>query len=131
MIMTEKRLMNLSRRERQIMDVVFERGQATAADIRAALPDPPSYSTVRTQLRVLEEKGLLTHVEQGPRYVFSPTIPAERARVTALQHLKRTFFSDSTENVVSALLNLPDSDMSDEDFDRLTRLIQQARREGN
>lgn len=128
--MEEQRLVHLSRRERQIMDVLFARGQATAAEIRRALPDPPSYSTVRTQLRVLEEKGFLRHTEQGPRYVYAPTIPAERARVSALRHLKRTFFDNSVENVISALLDLPDSALSDADFGRLTRLIEQARREG-
>ena len=128
--MEEQKLVNLSRRERQIMDVIFARGQATAAEIRRASPDPPSYSTVRTQLRVLEEKGFLTHTEQGPRYLYSPTIPTERVKVSALRHLKQTFFDNSTESVISALLDLPDSDLSNEDLDRLTRLIDQARREG-
>ncbi len=128
--MEAKRLLHLSRRERQIMDVLFARGQATAAEIRGELPDPPSYSTVRTQLRVLEEKGLLTHSEQGPRYVYTPTIPAESAKVSALRHLMKTFFHDSPDGVVSALLNLPDAELSDEDFERLSRLIEDARREG-
>jgi len=128
--MEEKQLVNLSRRERQIMDVIFAQGQASAADIQRALPDPPSYSTVRAQLRVLEDKGFLEHTEQGPRYLYSPTIPAERARVSALQHLKQTFFENSTESVISALLDLPDSNLSEADFDRLTGLIEQARREG-
>jgi len=128
--MEEKNLVHLSRRERQIMDVLFAQGQATAAEIRKALPDPPSYSTVRTQLRVLEDKGFLSHTEQGPRYLYAPTIPAERARLSALRHLKRTFFDNSAESVISALLELPDSELSEADFDRLTRLIEQARREG-
>lgn len=128
--MDEKRLMHLSRRERQIMDVMFAKGQASAADIQQALPDPPSYSTVRTQLRVLEDKGLLTHIEQGPRYLYTPTITAENAKVSALKHLMTTFFNNSPDSVVSALLDLPDTDLSDEDFERLTRIIDQARREG-
>ncbi len=128
--MKERQLLHLSRRERQIMDVIFARGQATAAEIRQNLPDPPSYSTVRAQLRVLEDKGFLNHTEQGPRYLFSPTIPAERARISALQHLKLIFFDNSTESVISALLDLPDSNLSEEDLARLTSLIEQARREG-
>ncbi len=128
--MDEKRLVHLSRRERQIMDVLFAHGQASASEIQQALPDPPSYSTVRTQLRVLEGKGLLTHTEQGPRYVYEPTIPADRAKASALQHLKQTFFENSTAGVISALLDMPDADLSDEDFERLSRIIDSARREG-
>ena len=123
-------MVNLSRRERQIMDVIFARGQASAAEIQKALPDPPSYSTVRTQLRVLEEKGFVVHQEQGPRYLYSPTISPEKAKNSALKHLLRTFFDNSAEGMMSALLDLPDSDLTDQDLDRLSDLIEKARREG-
>jgi predicted transcriptional regulator len=128
--MKDKQLLNLSRRERQIMDVIFARGQATALEIQQALTDPPSYSTVRTQLRVLEEKGFLTHTEQGPRYLFSPTISREKAKTSALKHLMHTFFDNSAERVVTALLDVSGMDMTDEDFDRLSRLIEKARKAG-
>ena len=123
-------MVNLSRRERQIMDVIFARGQASAAEIQKALPDPPSYSTVRTQLRVLEEKGFVVHQEQGPRYLYSPTVSPEKAKNSALKHLLRTFFDNSAEGMMSALLDLPDSDLTDQDLDRLSDLIEKARREG-
>jgi predicted transcriptional regulator len=112
------------------MDVIFARGQATAAEIRRALPDPPSYSTVRTQLRVLEEKGFVVHREQGPRYLYAPTISPEKAKTSALKHLLQTFFDNSAEGIVSALLDLPDSDLTEEDLDRLSDLIEKARGEG-
>lgn len=112
------------------MDVIFARGRATAAEIRRALPDPPSYSTVRTQLRVLEEKGFVVHQQQGPRYLYLPTIAPERAKNSALKHLLQTFFDNSTEGIVSALLELPGSQLTPEDLDRLSDLIEKARREG-
>ncbi|MCP4570840.1 MAG: BlaI/MecI/CopY family transcriptional regulator [bacterium] len=128
--MEAQKLQNLSRRERQIMDVMFALGQGTTAEIRRAMTDPPSYSTVRAQLRVLEGKGFVTHQEKGPRYLYAPTIPAENARDSALQHLKQTFFGNSTAGVVSALLDLPDCDLSEDDLERLRGLIEQAREEG-
>src|SRR3954471_349842 len=94
----------LSRRERQIMDVVYRRGPATAAEVLEGLPDPPSYSAVRAMLRVLEEKGHLRHEEKGPRYVYLPTVPREEARQSALSQLVQTFFDGSTEQAVAALL---------------------------
>jgi predicted transcriptional regulator len=120
----------LSRRERQIMDVVYRHGQATAAEVLAELPDPPSYSAVRALLRVLEEKGHLRHEQQGPRYVFLPTVPREKARRSALKQLMQTFFDGSTEQTVAALLNMAASRLSDEELDRLSQLINQARKEG-
>jgi predicted transcriptional regulator len=121
---------SLSRRERQIMDVLYCRGQATAAEVLEDLPDPPSYSAVRAMLRVLEEKGHLRHDQQGPRYVFLPTVPRDQARRSALQQLVRTFFDGSTEQTVAALLDLSDSKLSDAELKRLSRLIDQARKEG-
>lgn len=120
----------LSRRERQIMDVIYERGQATAADVLEALPDPPSYSAVRALLRILEEKGHLRHEAEGPRYVYLPTVARDRARKSALRQLLKTFFDGSTEQAVAALLDLSSSNLSDEVLDRLSKLIDQARKEG-
>jgi predicted transcriptional regulator len=120
----------LSRRERQIMDAIYRRGQATAAEVLEDMPEPPSYSAVRAMLRVLEEKGHLRHEQQGPRYVFLPTVPREQARRSALQQLVRTFFDGSTEQTVAALLDLSDRKLSDAELDRLSHLIKQARKEG-
>ena len=120
----------LSRRERQIMDVIYRTGQATAAEVMEGIPDPPGYSAVRAMLRVLEEKGHLRHEQQGPRYVFLPTVPREKARRSALKQLLQSFFDGSTEQAVAALLDLSASKLSDEDLDRLSALIEQARKEG-
>lgn len=115
----------LSRRERQIMDIVYRRGKATAADVLDDLPDPPTYSAVRAALRLLEEKGLLSHEMDGKRYVYLPTTPRTQARTTALRHLLRTFFNGSPEQVVNALIE--DSQPSPAELDRLAKLIEQAR----
>lgn len=120
----------LSRRERQIMDVIYRLGRATAAEIHEALPDRPSYSTVRALLRVLEAKGHLRHTEDGPRYVFSPTVPRERARESALRQLVTTFFDGSTEAAVAALLDISSARLSDSELNRLAGLIAQAKKEG-
>ncbi len=121
---------NLSRRERQVMDIVYRQGQATAAEVLQSLPDPPSYSAVRAMLRILEEKGYLHHKHQGNRYVFLPTLPLEKARRSALKQVVQTFFDGSTELAVSALLDCSSSKLSDEELDRLAQLIEQARKEG-
>jgi predicted transcriptional regulator len=115
----------LSRRERQIMDIVYRRGKATAADVLDDLPDPPTYSAVRAALRLLEEKGLLNHEMDGKRYVYLPTTPRTQARTTALRHLLRTFFNGSPEQVVNALIE--DSQPSPAELERLAKLIEQAR----
>jgi predicted transcriptional regulator len=120
----------LSRREREIMDVIYRRAQATAAEVLEDLPDPPSYSAVRAMLRILEEKGHLRHDQRGARYVFLPTVPRERARRSALGKLVHTFFDGSTEQAVAALLDLSSGKLSDAELDRLARLIDQARKEG-
>ena len=119
---------HLSRRERQIMDIIYARGQATAAEVTAALADPPSYSAVRALLRILEQKGHLRHQEDGPRYVFLPTVPRERARRSALRNLVRTFFDGSSAQAAAALID--QSQLSEEDFARLTALIEKARKDG-
>ena len=120
----------LSRREREIMDVIYRSGRATAAEVLDQLSDPPSYSAVRALLRVLEEKGHLRHEEDGPRYVFLPTVSVERARQSALKQMLNTFFEGSTEQAVAALLDLSSARLSDAELDRLSQLIADARKEG-
>jgi len=120
----------LSRRERQIMDVIYRRGRATAADVHAGLPDAPSYSAVRALLSVLENKGHVRHEQDGPRYVYLPTVPREKARQSALRQLVTTFFDGSAEQAVAALLDLSSTDLSPDELARLARLIAQARKEG-
>lgn len=120
----------LSRREREIMDVIYRSGRATAAEVLDQLAEPPSYSAVRALLRVLEEKGHLRHEEDGPRYVFVPTVPRERARASALRQLLHTFFDGSTEQAVAALLDLSSTRLSDAELARLSQLIADARKEG-
>ena len=122
--------MNLSRRERQIMHIIYEKGGASAAEVLKNLPDPPGYSAVRAMLRILEEKGYLKHAKKGRCYVFLPTVPRGRASRSELRQLLRTFFDGSVENAVAALLTVSESELSNEDLDRLARLIEQARKEG-
>jgi predicted transcriptional regulator len=128
--MAKRPLPDLSRRERQIMDIVYQRGQVTVAEVLEHIPDPPSYSAVRAMLRVLEEKGHLRHDQQGPRYVFLPTLPRSKARRSALNRLVRTFFDGSTEQAVAALLDMSVSQLSESELARLARLIDEARKEG-
>jgi len=116
-----------SRRERQIMDIVYKLGKATAAEVLDNLPDPPSYSAVRALLRVLEEKGFLKHERDGARYVYLSVHTRESASKTALSRLLKTFFDDSPEQAMAALLDLSREEMTEEDFDRLARMIEQAR----
>lgn len=128
--MTKPSRNQLSRRERQIMDVIYRAGRASVQDVRASLPDPPSYSAVRALLRVLEEKGHVRHQAEGPRYLYSPTVPREKARLSALRQMVRTFFDDSPPDAVAALLDLSGGDLSGAELDRLQALIDQARKEG-
>ena len=121
---------HLSRRERQIMDIVYRLGQASAADVLENMPDPPGYSAVRTMLRLLEEKGYLRHDQDGPRYVYLPTLSRDKARQSALKQLVQTFFDNSTEQTVAALLDMSKSKMSGEELERLSELIEKARKEG-
>jgi predicted transcriptional regulator len=120
----------LSRRERQIMDIIYRRGRATAAEVLADLPDPPSYSAVRALLRVLEEKGHLRHEQDGPRYLFLPTVGRDRARRSALKQLVRTFFDGSAEEAAAALLDMSRDRLAPDELDRLSTLIEKARKEG-
>lgn len=121
----------LTRRERQIMDILYRRGRATAAEVMEDLTGTPSYSTVRTQLRVLEAKGHVRHEEEGLRYVYAPAVPRHAARRSALRHLVDTFFDGSTEKAVSALLGGEGARLSDDELDRLAGLIEKARKEGS
>jgi predicted transcriptional regulator len=120
---------HLSRRERQIMDVIYRLGQATVQDVRDQLPDPPGYSAVRALLRVLEDKGHVKHRELGTRYVYMPIVSRERARVSALRQMIRTFFDGSAAAAAAALLDLRDGNLSDEELARLESLIERARTE--
>ncbi|MDX1660447.1 MAG: BlaI/MecI/CopY family transcriptional regulator [Gemmatimonadota bacterium] len=120
----------LSRRERQIMDIVYRLGRASAADVRENLPDPPSYSAVRAMLRVLEEKGHVAHEQEGPRYVFRPTVSLESVRESATRRLMRTFFDNSVEEAVATLLDVSSSNLTEEELDRLVERIREARKEG-
>jgi predicted transcriptional regulator len=120
----------LSRRERQIMDILYRRTRATAAEVMADLPGNPSYSTVRTQLRVLEQKGHVHHEEQGLRYIYLPAVARHAARRSALRHLVETFFDGSAEKVVAALLGGEGTRLSDEELDHIAALIARTRKEG-
>jgi predicted transcriptional regulator len=116
---------DLSRRERQIMDIIHGRGEATAADVNVAMPNAPSYSAVRALLRILEEKGFLKHREDGPRYVYLPTESREKARRSALQRVVETFFEGSLANAVASLVD--DEKLSPEELKRLEDVIQKAK----
>jgi BlaI family penicillinase repressor len=120
----------LTRRERQIMDILYRRGRATAADVMEDLSGGPNYSTVRTQLRVLESKGHVRHDEEGLRYVYSPALPRRAARKSALRHLVDTFFDGSTEKVVGALLGGEGARLSEGELERIAELVAKARKEG-
>ena len=128
--MTEPVHTHLSRRERQIMNIVYEFGKATAVEVRQKLPDPPSYSAVRAMMRLLEEKGYLRHEQTGLRYVYLPTLSRERAGRSAVKQMLQSFFDNSTEKAVAALLHVSRSKLSGEELDRLSQLIADARKGG-
>jgi BlaI family transcriptional regulator, penicillinase repressor len=121
----------LSRRERQIMDLLYRRGRATAADVLADLPGDRNSSTVRTQLRVLERKGFVRHEEAGLRYVYLPAVPRHAARKSALRNLVDTFFDGSVENVVGALLGGEGARITDDELERIAALVARAKKEGS
>ena len=121
---------DLSRRERQIVDILYSQGRATAAEVQAALPDPPSYSAVRAMLRILEEKGHVRHEQDGPRYVYLPTVGRDNAKKSAMRHMLQTFFEGSAEQAISSLLGDPAARLSDAELDRLATLIDRARKAG-
>ena len=120
----------LTRRERQVMDILFRRGEATVSEVLNDLPDPPTYSAVRSILRILTEKGEITFKEDGPRYVYLPSKSAERAQEDALNHVVRTFFDGSTEQAVTALLRISDTGLTDAEIERLRERINSARSTG-
>jgi BlaI family transcriptional regulator, penicillinase repressor len=120
----------LSRRERQIMDILYQRGKSSASEVREAMPDAPSYSAVRAMLRVLEDKGHVKHRSEGLRYVYLPMVAHDRAKRSAVKHLVETFFSDAPEDVVAALLDVSSSRVTREELDRMSEMIERAKREG-
>lgn len=117
---------DLSRRERQVMNILHRRGESTVAEILQAIPDPPTYSAVRSILRILGEKKLVEHREDGPRYIYFPAKPTEKARVDVLDHVVRTYFAGSTEQAVTALLRHADADLSDTELEQLRERIKRA-----
>lgn len=119
-----------SRRERQVMDILFRRGEATVSEVMQELPDPPTYSAVRSILRILAEKELVTHREDGPRYVYLPAVSAERAADEALSQVVRTFFDGSADAAVTALLRMSDTDLSDTEIAKLRERIRSTRASG-
>lgn len=125
---TNPTLTGLSKRERQIMDALYRLGRATANEVVASLTGSPHLSTVRTQLRILENKGFIDHQVDGPRYVYAPRVPRHAARRSALRHVVDTFFEGSTAKVVTTLLAQDTAKLSDEDLDRITELVRSARR---
>jgi BlaI family transcriptional regulator, penicillinase repressor len=127
--MPKDKHVTLSRRERQMMDVLYARGRATAAEILEALPDPPTYSAVRAKLRVLEEKGHIRHEEESLRYVYLPTVPRDTARRSALRRIVSTFFDGSVEQAVAALLDLSAADLKPSELDRIAQRIAEAKKE--
>jgi BlaI family penicillinase repressor len=128
--MLKTTMTHLSRRERQIMDLLFQRGRATAAEVQRGLPDPPSYSAVRAMLRILEEKGHVRHEQEGPRYVYVARVDRDKARHSALRHLVQTFFDGSAEQAVAALIDDGAGRLADEELARMGRMIAKARKEG-
>lgn len=120
----------LSRRERQIMDILYQRGKSSASEVREAMPDAPSYSAVRAMLRVLEDKGHVKHRSEGLRYVYLPMVTHDKARRSAVKHLVDTFFSDAPEDVVAALLDVSSPRVTREELDRMSEMIERAKREG-
>jgi predicted transcriptional regulator len=124
--MTNK-MRSLSRREREMMDIIFRSGKATAGEVMEAMTNRPSYSAVRATLRILEQKGLVRHEDDGTRYVYRPTVNRDKARQSALDHLKATFFEGSVANVVATLL---ENDLPGDELDRIAQLIENARKEG-
>jgi BlaI family transcriptional regulator, penicillinase repressor len=129
-MLKEKLNEELTRRERQVMNILFRRGQATVAEVMEDLPDPPTYSAVRSILRILAGKGLITHREEGPRYVYLPAMNTDRARDEALRHVVRTFFEGSAEQAVTALLRISDAGLTDAELARLRERVRNARNSG-
>ncbi len=128
--MASKITSELSKRERQIMDILYQRKEATVAEVLESLADPPSYSSVRTTLRLLDQKGHVKYRQDGPRYVYAPTVPHAQAQGTALKRMMRTFFDDSAEKAVAALLDMEARNLSGDELQRLALQIEVARKKG-
>jgi predicted transcriptional regulator len=120
----------LSRRERQIMEILYQRGKASASEVREAMEDAPGYSAVRAMLRVLEEKGHVKHQEEGLKYVFVPVVTRDKAKRSAVKHVLETFFAGSPEQIVAALLDVSAARLTREELDRMSDMIEKAKREG-
>ena len=120
----------LSRRERQVMEILYQQGKASASDVREAMPDPPTYSAVRALLRVLEEKGHIEHENEGLKYVYAPVVNRDKAKRSAVKHLVDTFFRDAPEQVVAALLDVSSKRLTAKELDRMMAMIDQAKKEG-
>ena len=120
----------LSRRERQIMDALYAMSEATVGEVMDRMPDPPSYSAVRATLRVLEEKGHVKHKQDGPRYLYLPTVSRDKAQNNALKHVVGTFFGGSVEQAVMALLSMPETKMSEDQLEKLAEQVRRAEEEG-
>lgn len=123
-------LAGLSRRERQIMDILYRSGKASASEVREAMPDAPGYSAVRAMLRILEEKGHVKHQAEGLKYVYVPTVAQDKAKRSAVKHVLDTFFSGSAEQIVAALLDVSATRLTRDELDRMSELIEKAKREG-
>lgn len=121
---------DLSRRERQILEIIYLRGRASAAEVRAAMTNAPSYSAVRAMLRILEEKGHVKHQSEGLKYVYAPVIARDRAKRSAMKHLLDTFFSEAPEQAVATLLDVSSRSLKPEELDRMAEMIEKARKEG-
>jgi predicted transcriptional regulator len=126
----DEELRGLSRRERQIMDFLFQRGKASVGEVMDGIPDPPGYSAVRATLRTLEKKGRVMHEEDGRAYIYRPTVRRDAARKSALTHVLKTFFDNSAEQAVAALLELKGPRLSDAQLERVSQLIENAKKEG-
>jgi BlaI family transcriptional regulator, penicillinase repressor len=124
------RQQGLSRRERQIMDILYRAGKASASDVLNAMPDPPSYSAVRAMLRVLEEKGHVKHQEEGLKYVYAPVVARDKAKRSAVKHVMETFFNGSAEQTVAALLDVSSTRLTRDELDRMAEMIEKAKKEG-
>ena len=121
---------NLSRRERQIMDILYQRGKASATEVREAMEDPPGYSAVRAMMGVLERKGHVKHQEEGLKYVYVPTVARDKAKRSVVQHMLETFFNGSAEQAMAALLDVSASKLTGPELERMSDMIEKARREG-
>ena len=126
----KKSARDLGRRERQILDVIYQLGEASVSDVLSSIPDPPSYSAIRTMIRLLESKGFLRHRRDGTRYVYRPTQSKKTASRSALRHLIKTYFAESPTDAVAAIFDVTSDDLTDADLSRIERMIDEARKEG-